>query len=57
MISTKLTVTINFDDRGIVILKNSGNRNLNMINVLWKKNFALLFKNYHDVLTNGIWSE
>ena len=45
------------DDRGIVILKNSGNRDLNMINNLWKKNFAVLFKNYHHVLTNGIWSE
>ena len=32
-----MTVNINFDDRGIVILKNNGNRDLNMINVVWKK--------------------
>ena len=48
-----MTVNINFDDRGIVILKNNGNRDLNMINVVWKKkkkNFTLLYKNYDDVI-------
>ena len=32
-----MTVNINFVDHGIVILKNSGDRFLNMFNVLWKK--------------------
>ena len=36
-----MTVNINFEDRWIVILKNGDDRDLNMINVVWKKKLCI----------------